>query len=141
VDLSDEAWLRPLSADPRPWLLDPAEPGVRHATLRTLLDRPPDDAEVVAARAAAMAALPIAAMLAAQDPDGWWVKPGAGYAPKYTGTTGSLIFLDQLMADPADPRIRRACAYVLDHVPTSNGVWAAPASSTGPRLRRPSSTA
>jgi len=121
VNLPAEAWLAALPADPRPWLLDPAEPAVRHATLRTLLDRPAHDPEVEAARAAATATDPIATTLAAQDPEGWWVKPGAGYAPKYTGTTWSLIFLDQLMADPADPRVRRACAYVLDHVPTSNG--------------------
>jgi hypothetical protein len=121
MDLPDEGWLRHLPADPRPWLLDPDEPAVRHATLRMLLDRPADDPEARAAGAAAMAADPIAATLAAQDPHGWWVKPGAGYAPKYTGTTWSLIFLDQLMADPDEPRVRRACAYVLDHVPTSNG--------------------
>jgi hypothetical protein len=121
MDLPDESWLRHLPADPRPWLLDPQAPAVRHATLRTLLDRPADDPDVRAARETAMTADPIAATLAAQHPDGWWVKPGAGYAPKYTGTTWSLTFLDQLMADPDDPGIRRACAYVLDHVPTSNG--------------------
>jgi len=61
-----------------------------------LLGRPPDDPEVVAARAAAMATDPIRAILAAQHADGWWVKPGPGYAPKYTGTVWEVIFLDQL---------------------------------------------
>ena len=57
---------------------------------------------------------PIAAILAAQSPEGWWVKPGPGYAPKYTGTVWSLIFLDQLGADagrrarPAGVRVRPA---------------------------------
>ena len=70
---------------------------------------------------------PIAATLAAQSPEGWWVKPGPGYAPKYTGTVWSLIFLDQLGADPADERVQRACDYVLRMNPTSRAGSAAPA--------------
>ena len=42
------------------WLLEESAPAVRHATLRDLLDRAADDPEVVAARAAAMRAEPIA---------------------------------------------------------------------------------
>ena len=99
------AWVAALRADPRPWLLDPARPAVRHLALRWLEDRPADDPDVVEARAAAMRLPPIAPILAAQDPAGWWVKPGHGYGPKYTGTTWSLIVLEQLGADPADPRI------------------------------------
>lgn len=73
---------------------------------------------------------PIATILAAQDPEGWWVKPGPGYAPKYTGTDWSLIFLDQLGADGSDPRIRRACAYVLEQAPTSTGGFGASGSAS-----------
>lgn len=104
-----------------PWLLEPETPAVRAATLMRLLDRPVGDPEVVSARSAAMASDPIAATLAAQSPEGWWVKPGPGYAPKYTGTVWSLIFLDQLGADPADEGIQRACEYVLRMNPTASG--------------------
>lgn len=114
-------WVDRLNADPIPWLLDPGDPAVRAAALQRLLDRPDDDPEVVAARRAALEVAPIAAILAAQEPAGWWVKPGPGYAPKYTGTVWSLIFLDQLGADPADERIQRACQYVLRHDPTASG--------------------
>lgn len=110
-----------LRGDPRAWLLDSADPAVRHLALRWLEDRRADDPDVVAARDAAMRTAPIASILDAQDPGGWWVKPGAGYSPKYTGTTWSLIFLDQLGADRTDSRVQRACAYLLDHVPTSTG--------------------
>ena len=107
------------------WLLDPETPAVRHRALRELLDRPPGDAEVVAAMAAAMASDPIAAILGAQHPDGFWEKPGPGYATKYRGTVWQLIFLDQLGADPGDERIRRACEYVLAHsVASSSGFGA-----------------
>ncbi|TAJ99028.1 MAG: nitrogen fixation protein NifH [Chloroflexota bacterium] len=108
-------WRSSLRSDPSPWLLGPSTPAVRHLALRDLLDRPGDDPEVVEARRAAMRADPIAAILAAQHPDGYWEKPGAGYATKYRGTVWQLIFLDQLGADAGDPRIRRACDYVLDH--------------------------
>lgn len=114
-------WRDRLNADPLPWLLDEAAPAVRHRALLELLDRPSSDREVVASLAAAMAADPIAAILAAQDADGWWVSPGGGYSPKYTGTVWSLIFLDQLGADGTDPRIRRGCAYLLDRASAPSG--------------------
>ncbi len=116
-----ETWLAELGADPRPWLLDPERPAVRHLALRLLEDRPADDPEVVKARDAAMGEPPIAPILDAQDGAGWWVKPGPGYAPKYTGTAWSLIVLEQLGADPASARIQTACAYLLDHTRTATG--------------------
>ena len=115
------AWTDRLAADPVPWLLEPDTPAVRAATLQRLLDRPADDPEVAQAREAAMSSGPISAILDEQSHDGWWIKPGPGYAPKYTGTVWSLIFLDQLGADPDDERVQRACEYVLRWVPTSSG--------------------
>lgn len=115
------AWTDHLRADPLPWLLDDDTPAVRAATLQRLLDQPADDAAVRRARKAAMGVDPIAAILAAQDPRGWWVKPGPGYGPKYMGTVWSLVFLDQLGADPDHPQVRLACDYVLRWCPTSSG--------------------
>jgi hypothetical protein len=118
-------WRDRLRGDPLPWLLDQGNPAVRHLALRDLLGRAPDDPDVRAARAAATGADPIAAILAAQDPAGWWEKPGAGYGPKYSGTVWSLIFLDQLGADPAEPRVRAACEYVLAHSQARTGGFGA----------------
>ena len=117
--------LPPQRNDVLAWLLDPETPAVRHVALRELVGRPADDADVLDARAAAMAADPIAAILAAQHLDGYWEKPGPGYATKYRGTVWQLIFLDQLGADPADERIRRACEYVLAHSVASSGGFGA----------------
>ncbi len=68
-----------------------------------------------------MRADPIASILANQDAEGWWSRPGGGYAPKYRGTVWSLMFLDQVGADGGDPRIRRAAEYVLSHTQARNG--------------------
>jgi hypothetical protein len=119
-----------VNGDPLPWLLDPATPAVRAAALQRLLDRAPADPDVVTARAAAMTVDPIRSMLAAQDPAGWWVKPGPGYGPKYQGTVWNLVFLDQLGADAEDERIQRACTYVLAWTPTSSGGFGCSGSAT-----------
>jgi hypothetical protein len=118
-------WTAALRADPIDWLLETEDPAVRHLALRQLLDRPGDDPEVVASRRASMAADPIASILVAQSSDGHWEKPGPGYATKYRGTVWQLIFLDQLGADAADARVRRAGEYVLSHSQAENGGFGA----------------
>jgi hypothetical protein len=120
ADWSAAPWAVPLG-----WLLEPSSPAVRSLALRQLLDCPADDPDVKTSRRAAMAADPIASILAAQEPEGYWQKPGPGYATKYRGTVWQLIFLDQLGADPDDPRVRRACEYVLSHSQAETGGFGA----------------
>src|SRR5439155_12198704 len=62
-------------------------------------------------------------ILDGQERQGYWVKPGSGYGPKYTGTAWSVMFLDQMGADPRDRRIQRACTYVLEHTQAPNGAF------------------
>jgi hypothetical protein len=118
-------WRSVLNDDPTPWLLepDPDNPGVRYFALRDLLDQPEQDPEVQAARAAIMTTGPVPAILDAQYPDGYWVKPGGGYSPKYRSTVWQIIFLAELGADPSDERVRRGCEYLLDHSIASNGAF------------------
>jgi hypothetical protein len=118
-------WQSMLKGDPLPWLLEEEPPAVRHLALRQLLDQPEDAPEVRQALAAAMHTPPIADILAAEQPEGFWVKPGPGYAPKYRGTVWQLIFLDQLGADAADARVQAACEYVLSHSQAETGGFAA----------------
>src|SRR5215831_1799841 len=124
-------WRQALRGDPLPWLLEEETPAVRHLALRWLLDEPETSPAARRARAAAMRADPIAATLAAQDADGYWVQPGSGYSPKYTGTVWSLMFLDQLGADPRDEGIQRACAYVLEHTQAPSGGFGMEGRSSG----------
>lgn len=106
-----------LDTDVLAWLLEPdaANPGVCYVALTQLLDRPLTDPQVVAARQAVMNSGPVPAILQAQATEGYWVEPGPGYYPKYTGTVWQIIFLAQLGADGSDPRVRAGCEYVLDH--------------------------
>lgn len=129
-------WIDRLRGDPLPWLLDATTPAVRHLALRQLMGAAEDDPAVVSARTVAMRSGPIAAMLAAQNPAGWWGRPGSGYGPKYASTVWTLVFLDQMGADGADPRVRAGCAYLLDHTQTVNGGFGAVAS--GQRRPAPS---
>ncbi|MBN1178674.1 MAG: nitrogen fixation protein NifH [Anaerolineae bacterium] len=119
-------WKPLLNADPLPWLLEPdeANPGVRYFALRDLLDRPADAPEVIAAQNAVMSTGPVPVILDAQYPDGYWVKPGSIYSPKYRATIWQVAFLAQLGADGRDERIRRAVEYVFEHGQAESGAFA-----------------
>ena len=125
-------WQDQLHGDPFPWLLEPNDPGVRYLALRDLLDRSADDPELSAARRLAHAAGPIATVLDAMVPEGYWVEPGPGYNPKYRSTVWSLILLAQLGARiEEDERIGRACAYLLEHALAPGGQWSTSGAPSG----------
>lgn len=104
------------------WLLEPDNPSARYLALTGLLDRPQDDADVIAARAAIPGAQPVMGILEAQYPAraasrvpaGYWIKPDVGYSPKYRATVWQIIFLAQYGAPPARS-IQAACEYILEH--------------------------
>jgi hypothetical protein len=102
------------------WLLEPDDTGVRYLALRDLVrDR---SRELKAAQTKAHREGPIAGIMDKMERDGYWVKPGAGYSPKYTGTVWSVILLAQLGASvDMDKRIAAACSYVLEHSLTHDG--------------------
>ena len=114
------------------WLLHSDAPGVRYLAMRDLLDLPPTDPDLLAARREAHTTGPIAAVLAEMDPAGFWAASGPGYNPKYRATVWSLILLAQLGASAAeDERIARACAYLLEHALTSNGQFSTSGAPSG----------
>jgi hypothetical protein len=95
---------------------------VRYLAMRDLLGM--DGPEMVRGRAEAHRAGPIAAVLEAMHPDGYWAETGAGYKPKYRGTVWSLILLAQLGASLAqDERIGRACAYLQNNALRPEGCF------------------
>lgn len=102
------------------WLLEPENPSARYLTLTRLLGRSEDDPDVAAARAAIPGWGPARAILDAQWPEGYWVRPGVGYSPKHKATVWQVLFLAALGA-PRSEALDRACAYVLDHSRLADG--------------------
>jgi hypothetical protein len=120
-------WIKRLNDDPLPWLLeeDPENPSIRYFAKRDLLDRPKDDPEVQEARKAIMKKGLVPTILDAQEPEGYWIKPGSGYSPKYQATVWQILLLAELGADPNDERVQRGCEYLLSHSIASNGAFSA----------------
>jgi hypothetical protein len=111
------SWKNQLRNDSVPWLLEPENPGVYYLALRDLFDLPSDDRELKSARKVAHKQGPIAEVLLHMDKEGYWVKAGPGYNPKYRSTVWSMILLAQLGASAnEDKRIYQACNYLLDHM-------------------------
>ena len=128
------SWQEQLNGDSLNWLLEPSDPGVRYLALRDLLDLPGDDPDLLEARDRAHQEGPIALILEEMHADGFWVKAGPGYNPKYRSTVWALILLGQLGASvEVDERIEKACLYSLENTLNKNGQF----SATGP----PSGTA
>lgn len=116
------SWKNQLRKNSLPWLLESEDPGVRYLALRDLLHLSPGDRKLKSAREAAHRTGPIAHILSHMEQDGYWVKTGPGYNPKYTSTVWSLILLAQLGAAlQEDQRIERACQYVVDHAFAEGG--------------------
>lgn len=112
------------------WLLEPDDIGVRYLALRDLVKA--DAVELATAKKGAHTSGPIATVLSNMDKEGFWVKPGAGYFPMYTGTVWAVILLAQLGATvDMDERIAAACAYILDHSLTKHGQFTASGSPAG----------
>ncbi len=117
---------RLVKGDALSWLLAHENPGVRYLALRDLARLPEDSPELRAARRIAHTDGPISEVLMQMEPDGYWVQPGKGYAPKYRGSVWSLILLAQLGASMSeDARIGKACAYILDHALMPGGLFTA----------------
>ena len=95
------------SADPLPWLLEPADPSVRYWTLRDVFGRAADDAEVVVARESIAEQPLVRELFARQQPAGHW---GDDATKPYTadGTLGVLALLvrpaeESLIAQSSGP--------------------------------------
>jgi hypothetical protein len=64
--------------------------------------------------------------------EGYWARPGPGYNPKYRSTVWSIVLLAQLGASvEEDKRLRRACAYLLDHNLAEGGQFSTSTAPSG----------
>ena len=120
------SWEQQLRGDSLSWLLEDNNAGVRYLAMRDLIVLSGNDTDLAAARERAHQQGPIAAVLDQMNPSGYWVEPGPGYNPKYRSTVWSIILLAQLGANSnQDPKIEKACHYLLDHALTEFGQFSA----------------
>jgi hypothetical protein len=102
------------------WLLEAEDIGVQYLAGRDLAPSGADGMKELQKKAHAEG--PISAVLAAMQPEGYWVQPGAGYYPKYTGAVWSIILLSQLGATAeSDSRIAAGCSYLMEHTLNDKG--------------------
>ena len=97
------------------WLLEEENPSMRYITLTSLLGRSRTEQEVIDARMAIMQHGLVPEILSGQNDDGSWGISEKFYTQKYTGTVWVLLLLAELEVDPDDPRVRKACEFILTH--------------------------
>ncbi len=108
-------WQSVLRDDATAWLLEEENPSVRYFTLRDILGRSENDPEVIAAEGQIMEAGNVPKILARQNPGGYWEAAESFYIrTKYRGTVWQLITLAELKADAQDPRLQKACDFILE---------------------------
>jgi hypothetical protein len=121
-----------MKEDTLAWLMESESPGVRYLAQRDLLELSRDDPVLKESLTLAHQSGPIATVLNNMSADGYWVRPGPGYNPKYRSGVWALTLLAQLGASiDQDERIRQACDYMLDHGLTSSGQFTMTGSPSG----------
>jgi len=110
-----KGWKSHLHADATPWLREDKNPSVQYLTLTEILEIQESQPEVQASRKNIMKTGVVPKILAKQSPGGYWEKAEDFYIrTKYKGSVWTFIILAELMADPEDPRIQKACEFILD---------------------------
>ncbi len=114
------------------WLMAEASDPVRYLAARDLAGTPVGPGELAALKRKMEASPDAREILAAQRPDGSWFSGGrwalkpsyeqkgraGGYdpdSPKYVTANWVLPLLCDMGFGPDDPRVRKACAYILDY--------------------------
>jgi len=126
-------WKAQLKADATDWLLEEDNPSVRYFTLTELLDKPRTDSEVTEAKKAIMTKGVVPKILSKQNTNGIWETPNAFYTAKYKGTSWQLIILAEHGTNPAEPKVKAACEFMLQNSQhtDSHGFSIAHAEKTG----------
>ncbi len=113
--MSKKNWRDILISDPTEWLLEENNPSVRFFTLVDILEKPPNDPEVIQAKQDVMKAGVVPKILDKQKVGGYWEKAEDFYIKtKFKGTIWQMIILAELGADGKDKRIQKSCEFVLD---------------------------
>lgn len=118
-----------LKADPISWLLEERDPSARYLTLLRLLDRPQEDADVVAAREAIRRSEAVLKILEAQRPEGYWDRDKR----PYHGVSKQLIALEHLGYPETDETVDKAIEYLFANAQMEDGAFTSAAFEKGRR--------
>lgn len=108
-------WKTVLKADPTEWLLEGENPSVRYFTLTGILEKSLTDSQVIETKNAIMTKGVVPKILGKMNSGGYWETPDSFYTAKYKGTVWQLITLAELGVDPADPKVKAACEFILQN--------------------------
>jgi hypothetical protein len=108
-------WKSMLKADATDWLLEKDNPSVRYFALSQLLNESQTSPEAQAAKKEILLAGVVPKILAKQHDGGYWEAPEKFYTAKYRGTVWQLIILAELGADGNNPRVKKACEFILEN--------------------------
>ncbi len=114
-------WLAYVHRDPVPWLLEPADPAVRHATLRAIFRRP--ESALREAVAALFAWKPLTRVLDEATARHGWGRRTLPFFGASIGTMGTLYVLAQF-GIPPHPATQHGCELLLAYGRDTNGAFA-----------------
>jgi hypothetical protein len=114
-----DEWKNLLKGDPSAWLLEGGDPSVRYFALTKILERPEEDADVVAARQAIEDSAAVHRILDAQRPQGYWDRDRR----PYQGASKHLITLEHLGYRGQDERLHRSIAYLFANAQMEDGAF------------------
>jgi len=94
---------------------------VRYFTMRDILERNDDDADLRAAKREISKSKTVTKILSRQKPEGYWQDGDNPYIPKYKASYWQIMILADLGMERKYPRIRSACNYIFGFQHTEGG--------------------
>jgi len=95
------------------WLMESQTPSIRYFTLTRIKGYPENHPEVSAARRSIASSPPVARILAAQDPEGFWVQAKHIYSPKYRSSHWTMLLLPELGLKPDNTGLQKGADFML----------------------------
>lgn len=105
------------------WLLEKENPSIRYRTLTELLDKKPDDSDVIQTRKQILSSQPVRNIFGRMHPDGYWLQKNprsgevVGQGVEYgafASTHFVLAYLTELGLDKTNPQVKKAAQRYLN---------------------------
>jgi hypothetical protein len=108
-------WSRILNGSPIDWLLEKSNPSIRYFTMRDILDKPEDNADVLEAKKAIPQSSVVQKILRKQNPGGFWEDPYSPYLPKYKSSYWTVMLLALVGMNRTNQELNKACEFLFTY--------------------------